>query len=322
MSDHGGEIQAFTAVGDMEVRSSHSRQPLAIEALTRAEIDAQISTAKRYPRDTRKFLDTAGAMVAMDADLAAQCTYTLPARSGKKGDLPITGPSVRLAEILAVCWQNLRVVGRIIDDDGRQITAQGLALDLESNIGYSIEVRRSVVRRDGVRYGDDMVKTTCNAAIAIATRNATFKVIPKVFVNFIEEAARHAARGDLRNLAERTDRALSWFAGRGVSNSRVFAALGVHGAAEFTLDTLSQLNGYRTAIQDDPGALDVIFPPALGAESLGPSPATPLSAKERLKGKLRQAKGPDVAPPIETPSLDPEDYGGEVIQEREPGSDG
>ena len=134
---------------------------------------------------------------------------------------------MRLAEICAVCYGNLRIVGRITDDDGKMITAQAVAMDLERNVGYSVEVKRGVVTKDGRRFGDDMIKTASNAAIAVATRNATFKVIPKAFVSLVEDSAREVARGDVKSLPQRTEAALAWFAGKGIADDRVFAALGV-----------------------------------------------------------------------------------------------
>lgn len=267
---------------DGEVFATEIVPVSALESVTRAEIDVQIATAKRFPRSMAKFLSEARGMVGIDPELAAQCTYYLPGRS--KNAPPITGPSVRLAEICAVCYGNLRVVGRITDDDGKFVTAQAVAMDLERNVGYSVETKRGVTTKEGRRYGDDMLKTTANAAIAIATRNATFKVIPQAFVNLIEDEAKSVARGDVKTMPERTAAALAWFAGRGVPETRVFAALGINGPADMTLDLLVKLQGLRTAVKDGQASVDELFPPmhvfSGVIESVGASKA------ERLAGKL------------------------------------
>lgn len=235
----------------------------ALEAITRAEIDIQISTAKRFPRSPEKFLREAVSMVSVSPELAAQCSYCLPARKGEGGKGgPISGPSVRLAEIIASCWGNLRVVGRIVEDDGQSVTAQGVCLDLERNVGYSVEARRGVSRRDGSRYSNDMVNVTCNAAIAIATRNATFKAVPRAYVNVVEEEAKAIARGDVKTLPERADRALGWFAGKGVKEEEIFKALGLVGRADMTLDHLMTLQGYKTAVSEGHATVEEIFRPA------------------------------------------------------------
>ena len=61
-----------------------------------AQIDSQVSTAKKYPRNLRKLTDNAIAIVTIDKDTAASCNYAVP-RGGKS----ITGPTVHLAKILA-----------------------------------------------------------------------------------------------------------------------------------------------------------------------------------------------------------------------------
>jgi hypothetical protein len=258
--------------------------PTALEAITRAEVDIQISTAKRFPRSVNKFLQESKAMVAIDPDLAAQCTYVLPARKGGRDNQPITGPSVRLAEITAACWGNLRIVGRITDDDGKMVTAQAVAMDLERNVGYSVEVKRGITTRDGRRFGDDMVKVTCQAAISIATRNATFKVIPKAFVNLIEDEAARVAKGDVKTLPERTARAVGYFVGRGVSEERIFDALAIQGPADMTLDLLAKLNGFKVAINEGHATLDEVFP-VTQAEPAGPPPK---SLADKIKSQPRE----------------------------------
>lgn len=276
---HGGEL--------IDMRD----QPTALEAVTRAEVDIQIATAKRFPRSIERFIQEAKGMVSLDPDLAAQCTYLLPARKGGRDNQPITGPSVRLAEIAAACYGNLRVVGRITDDDGKLVTAQAVAIDLERNVGYSVEVRRGVVTREGRRFGDDMVKVACNAAISIATRNATFKVIPRAFISLIEDEAARVARGDVRSLPERMERAIGYFMGKGVSEERIYAALGIQGPGDMTLDLLARLNGFKVSINEGHASLEEIFPKAqadFGPAAQGSTKAETLA--NRLKADARKAE--------------------------------
>jgi hypothetical protein len=55
--------------------------------------------------------------------------YKLP-RGGKK----IEGPSVRMAEVVAYSWGNLRVDARIATGGAKTVTAVGTAFDLERNV--------------------------------------------------------------------------------------------------------------------------------------------------------------------------------------------
>jgi hypothetical protein len=235
-------------------------QPTALEAITRAEIDTQISTAKRYPRSADRFIKKAMSMVSVDPELAAKCTYALK-RRGSDGEKTITGPSVRLAEIVACCWGNLKIAGRVVDDDGKVLTGQGVGIDLEENVSYALEAKRSVVGKNGRRYSDDMVVTTGNALIAIITRNVTFKVVPRAFVAIVHERAQAVARGDEKTLFDRLNVALDWFSKKGVKEPEIYRALEVAGKADVTLDHLMTLNGFRTSISEGLSTIAEIFAP-------------------------------------------------------------
>jgi hypothetical protein len=243
----------------------------AIESLTRAETDAQITTAKRYPRSLAGFKAAALQMATLDPDTAASCFYVLP-REGKK----IEGPGVRLAEICASAWGNLRFGARIVSEDDRFIVAQGTCHDLQTNVATSIEVRRRIRDRHGRKYSDDMVGVTSNAACAIALRNAVFKVIPKAFVEPIYLAAKRAAVGDEKTLGVRRDAAIAHFASLGVDKERVLAKLERQGIEDVTLKDLEVLRGLATAIGDGDTTVGEAF--AL------PAPATPEAKVEGTKG--------------------------------------
>src|SRR5262249_8344200 len=99
--------------------------PSALETLTRSELDVQITTARRYPRSLARFKAAALMMIRMDQATAAACFYALPRRErredGSFQKKTITGPSVRLAEIVASCWGNLRAGARVIAETDREI---------------------------------------------------------------------------------------------------------------------------------------------------------------------------------------------------------
>src|SRR5689334_11587126 len=84
-------------------------EPSAMEAIQRAEIDVQIATAKRYPRQLSLVKSHMMSFATLDQETAEACFYNLP-RGGKN----IQGPSVRLAEIAVSCYGNLRAGSRIL----------------------------------------------------------------------------------------------------------------------------------------------------------------------------------------------------------------
>ncbi len=149
----------------------------SMDATTRAEIDISIATAKRYPRSIQKFKENVLTLATLDQETAESCFYSIR-RQGKT----IQGPSIRLAEIAVGAWGNIRAGARIVGEtaDGKFITSVGFCHDLENNVMVAMESRRRITKRNGEKYGDDMIGTTANAAAAIGFRNAVLKVVPKV----------------------------------------------------------------------------------------------------------------------------------------------
>src|SRR5262245_56131534 len=75
-----------------------------------SSINVQVATAKKYPRDVQRSLEKARQLATLNDEVAEECHYSIP-RGGKQ----IEGPSVRLAEVVASCWGNLRIGARIVD---------------------------------------------------------------------------------------------------------------------------------------------------------------------------------------------------------------
>lgn len=248
------ETNENTEVMEMEVV-----EPSALEAMERASIDVQISTAKKYPRVLSVVKAQMLSFATLDMETAAGCFFTLPARKGGDGK-PIQGPSIRMAEIAISTFQNLRAGARIISDDGKIITAQGVCHDLQNNVCISVEVKRRVTTRTGQRYSDDMVVMTGNAACSIALRNATFRVVPLALVKPIYEAAKKVAIGDAKTLVTRRADAIAHFTKMGIDKSRILSTLGIPAVEDIDLDKLAILIGYANAIRDNETTIDEVFP--------------------------------------------------------------
>jgi len=225
-----------------------------VQQITSAEVDLQVSTAKKYPRDLAKFKRDAESMATLDQETAEACFYVL-----RRGDKNIEGPGVRLAEIIASCWGNLRCEARVVDDGAEFITSQGTAWDMERNVLVRMEVRRRITDRSGRRYSEDMRVVTGNAASAIAFRNAVFKVVPNAFTKAIYEKARQVAVGNADTLVDRRARAIAWFNKAGVSTDRLLASLGRQGIEAIDLNDLATMQGIRTAILEGTTTVDEQF---------------------------------------------------------------
>ncbi len=255
-----------------------------LAAISGAEIDQQITTAHKFPRSIKKFLQEVEQMACLNEDMASECFYSLPRRNQDGQMVPIEGPSARFAEIVASAWGNSRAGARIISEEQDFVVAQGAFHDLERNVAISFEVRRRITGKNGRRYSPDMIGVTATAAASIALRNAVLKGVPKAFWKPAYEAARKTAIGDAKTLEGRRVASLQHFAKMGVAQERIFLMLGVKGVEDVTLDHLAQLKGIATALRDGDVTIEQAFPPAHGAttaelaKNLGASPEAETAA--------------------------------------------
>lgn len=235
-------------------------QPRSMELMERAQIDMQIATAKKYPRDLAKVKKRMMDFATLDEDTAESCFYTLKRRDKNGSEKTIQGPSVRLAEIAVACYQNVKSAGRLIDNDGRTVTAQGVCYDLENNNCVSMESSRSILTSGGKPFSADMQVVAGNAAIAIAWRNSVFKVVPKALVMPVYEAAKRVAVGNASTLPTRRDKILKRLAAMEVTVDRVLLKLDKSSVENIGLDDLETLIGLGTAIVEGETTVDEAFP--------------------------------------------------------------
>ena len=225
-----------------------------VELVSQAEIDTQIATAKQYPRSIKAFLEDARAMVTLNEQVAESCNYALP-RGGKI----IEGPSVRFAEIIFSAWGNARAGTRIVHEDSRFITAQGVCHDLQRNTMITREIKRRVTDKHGKTFNDDMVGVTGNAASSIALRNAILAVVPKAFWSPLYEEARKVAMGDSLTMATRRAHTLEVMAKFGATQEMVLAKLEVKGVEDITLEMLATIKAALNSIKDGTATVEELF---------------------------------------------------------------
>lgn len=287
---------------DKEVEHEVAVTDLTLQTMMRADLDVQINTAKAWPRSLKAFREEALSTVSLSLEIAESCTYGLPRGKDANGkEKIIEGPSIRFAEIVFAAYGNIRVGGRVVMNDGRWVTAQGICHDLQKNVSKTIEVKRSImqneyrwddVKKKSVRTGrmipmnDDMQTLAGNACTSIATRNAILAVIPKAYWSEAYEMAKRVALGTQETLVDRRDKALKYFEGKGVSIERICQTLGVPGVEDIDLEKLGQLTKFKTALKNQEAPLEAIFPPIAPLQNKGD--AATKGAEEKLK---RTTKG-------------------------------
>ena len=224
------------------------------EADTRANIDIQVATSKKFPRNLRNVLENIYFLATQDIDTADNCFYSIK-RDGKV----IRGASIRLAEIMANCYGNLRSSARIISNDGRIITAQGMCWDLENNVAYSIEVKRKITDKTGRPFSEDMVVVTSNAACSIAIRNAIFKCIPLALTNRIQERIKLVMMGEEKDFNSIRKSSVEYFEKQGVAVKNILNLFDKKSIDELSRDDIFDLKGIATAIKDGDTTLELAF---------------------------------------------------------------
>lgn len=224
-----------------------------VQALARAEIDQQIATAHQFPRSLTRVTRNITGLVTISQEAAAECNYALP-RGGKT----ITGPSIRLAEVVASQWGNCRVASRVtvIDRRDKFIEAEALFHDLETNAAVLKRVRTKIASANGQIYNDDMITMTGNAAQSKAMRNAIFAGVPKAVWGRAYNEALALVKGDMKTLPERRKAALSALGAFGITPAQVCEILSVAGEADIGLDQLVQIGGFVQALKTEETTVD------------------------------------------------------------------
>ena len=292
------------------------KQADMLSAINRAEVDVQIATAKMYPRDIESALNKIATYATMDKETADDCFYVLRRKGSNGQDSVIEGLSIRMAEIIAGAWGNIRVQTRIIGNDGKVITAQAICHDLETNFAVSKEVKRRITDRNGRTYSEDMQVVTGNAASAIAFRNAVLSVIPKAVTKRVINEVRKVALGQSIDVETARQNCIANYAKRGVSEKMICDYLGIKSVAEIDKQKLFQLRATLTAINEGTTTIEETFvKPAQEAKQEAAAKTKALTAQDKAAAAMAKATGAQ-APDMFTPAQDavnPET--GEVINQ-------
>jgi len=260
----------------------------SVSAQIKGEIDAQVATAKAYPRSVSKAINRITELAARDQATAEKCFYALPRKEHGKIKT-IEGPSVRLAEIVGHSWGNLRCIARVIGIDDKFVTCQGGCIDLETNFGVSTEVKRRITTKAGTRYSDDMIMVTSNAGCSIAFRNALFKAVPGALIKDVIDKVKKVAEGDEKTFGSRLMTMVNEFKEMGVTSDKVCALVGVAGVNDLTIAHLRVLIGVKNAIEEGATTVEEAFNPPEKSKKAEDLAGAKNGARVSMKGKTDEA---------------------------------
>lgn len=225
----------------------------SLSNIDNSNIDIQVKTAQIYKRNLAKALDDMW-VLADDKEIAEKCFYSI-IRDGKT----IRGASIRLAEIIISCYGNIRASSKIIANDGKTVTAQGMCWDLEKNVAYCIEVKRKMTKKDGSLPTDDMVVIHSNACCAIALRNAIFKVVPEAVTFRVQKKIKDLILGNTNDFNTTKKNAIDYFIEKGISEKDILQTLNKKTIDDIDREDILDLRGIATAIMDGDTTLELAF---------------------------------------------------------------
>ena len=229
------------------------------EAQERASIDIQVSTAKKYPRNLRRMNDNCIAIVCMNKETAESCRYSKPIGNNKT----TSGASVHLARILAQQYGNIRIQQRIKDIGERNIVAEAIAFDLETNYAISVEARRCIIDKHGNRYSDAIIETNAMAVMAIAERNAILKIIPKSITDNVYNEAFKYSIGDLSDSSKliiARDKWIKRFKNEyNATEDEVIFCLGLKTKEAIKAEDIATLSGFYNSLKEKEITVEELF---------------------------------------------------------------
>jgi hypothetical protein len=284
---------------------------LAVQ-LARAELDMNIVTARQYPRSYVRAMNNILNLVTMDEESAQECVYALP-----RGDKPITGPSIRFAEIVASQWGNCHIGSRVVAVDliDKVVIAEGVFWDLETGMKRVAQVRRRITDKKGKLFNDDMIVVTGNAAASVALREAVLKGVPKAIWRKAFDTARNVIAGDVKTLRVRRDEAVKAFAVYGVKPEMICSVLDVDGIEEIGLDEIATLITMFKDIKSGEAQAETFFPDLAGKPR-------PSKVSERQMPEPKPADQAKVDPPKTeekpAPKADPKPVHADTLAQAKP----
>ena len=243
-----------------QVAQGDAQSVIQMDAIEKANVDVQVSTAKQFPRNVTRAIQNSIVMATIDPDTAQMMRYALP-RGGK----PITGPSVHLAKLIVSNWGNMRAEAKVVQITDSQVVSRGTCWDLENNVATAIEVRRNIKNKNGQRFSDDMITVVGNAANSIAFRNAVFSVIPKVVTDKVYKAAQECITGDLSDeakLLQKRTNCLKFFNDEyGITEEEVIKLCGKQTVNQIKAEEIALMLGIYQSLKDGDTTVEEVMEP-------------------------------------------------------------
>jgi len=314
MSDKISIIEDTPFGGPVVPKHESGDTNLIAAETTRALQEAQAGfvMAKQFPRNEGTAVERI-MRSCQRRTLAEQAIYAFP-RGGKQ----VTGPSIRLAEVLAQHWGNINFGYRELHEGPGMTQVLAYAYDLETNtraekVFHVKHVRDTKKGTFEITDRRDLYELIANQA-SRRIRSCILQIIPGDVVEAAIEAANSALEkheGD--NIEERRAKVVDAFKEFDVTQDMIEARMGkkITGLLPADLVVLRQIH---SSLRDGIGNVAQWFPPDAvekAKEKVAEAKkATKKKAPPKAKGKAEKAPEPPPEPeptePVEEPPEDPE----------------
>ena len=253
-----------------------------------AEAQGAMTIAKRFPRDTVESLDRI-LNACTRPKLAEAATYDY-----SRGGTSITGPTIRLAEVLAQNWQNMAFGIRELDQRNGESTVEAFAWDMETNVKQvkSFQVaHKRYTKRGSYALEDprDIYEMVANQG-ARRMRACILGIIPGDIVEAAVEACEKTLKSKAEVTPERIESTQKKFAEFGVTKVQLEARIQRHLDA-MTPGQMVSLGKIYNSLKDGMSVPGDWFEVAIQPAQSDTEPATKSDAlKEKIKGTAKKEK--------------------------------
>jgi len=221
------------------------------------EIQGMVFMAKRYPRDQYQAWQRIKEACSRKS-LAEVASYEYP-----RGNQKVSGPSIRLAEVLAQCWGNMTYGVTELEQRAGESTCMAYAWDLETNVRAEktftvLHERKARGRIQKLSDPRDVYEMVANLG-ARRQRACILAVIPKDITDAAVEECERTLSGDTKEpIADRLKNMLDKFTELGVTKDMIEQRQGYAFESFTEKDVIALIKVYN-AIRDDIGKREDYF---------------------------------------------------------------
>lgn len=298
-------IAPAAGVSLAEVQRHDSGNALAANAEARAvaEVKAQVLMARQFPRDPRAAMER----ILRECErptLADKATYTFP-----RGKETVSGPSIRMAEMMARNWGNCTTGFEVLERKPGQGTQAGqsviraYAWDLETNTYFSRQfeakhIRETTSGNRPLTSDRDIYETEANMA-ARRQRACILQMIPgDVTQAAMDKCRMIASQGIVEAMKDKGKRAamiaktIQVFAAIGIKQADLESFLGAK-ADDWSADHMLRLKEMKNGFDDGVQSIGDVFP---HLAALGPNDKITREQADALMALIGQTgRGGDVS---------------------------